>query len=221
MDSLKKIHKDSIYYDFMLIEKRAYREKIKFFEKNKNTIFELAVLQGVEIWYYYTQATFEIGDYKKYVDLSVPLIEKVIEENIERYGDTNVYESLLFNKAVSHLHLKQYRKAEYIFKELIKIDKSNKLYVKAFMHNRFLERIKDTMAIKLFTVIMLFTIISISLLETLIIAPFYPNIETSIELLRDLLIISMFSVILLNSAYHYFTAKRTVRQMILRKKTYL
>ncbi len=205
----------------MLIEKRAYREKIKFFERNKDAISSLEAPLETEIWFYYAQATFEIGDYRKFIKLSQPLLQKVIAENVMYYGDINVYESLLFNKAACHLNIKEYRESEYLFGELIKIDPTNKLYAKAFMQNRLLEKIKDSMTLKLISVVMLFLIIVMCLVELLILNPFYPTLGEQIGVFRDIFVISLFGLLIINAAYHYVSAKRSVRQKLLSKKTYL
>ncbi len=205
----------------MLIEKRAYREKIKFFERNKEAILALDAPLETEIWFYYTQATFEIGDYRKFIKLSEPLLQKVIAENVYFYGDVNVYQSLLFNKAACHLNIKEYKKAEYLFGELIKIDPNNKLYPKAFLQNRLLEKIKDSMTVKYIAVVMLFVIIAMCLLEMLVLNPFYPEAGVRLGMLRDVLAISLFGTLLIYAAYHYLSAKQSVRQKLLDKKTYL
>ncbi len=219
MDSLREIHEQSAYYDFMHIDPRAYHEKIKYFERNKSAIQALDDRLETEVWYHYTQATFEIGDYRKHVKLSSPLLERIIHENILKINGTNAFEQALFNKGASHFNLKEYKQSEYIFGELVKMNPSNKIYTKAFLQNRFSEKIKDTLAIKLFTVVMLLTIISISLIHALVLNPFYPYLANVAATIRDMFTILLFGVILLNTGFHYIMAKKTLRQKLLHKKT--
>lgn len=219
MDSLREIHANSLYYDFMLIEKRAYREKIKFFEKNRDQIRSLDTDFETEIWYYYTLATFEIGDYKKFISLSNHLLEKIIMENIGSYNGEDAYEKILFIKGACHLNMKEYKVADYIFQELIKINPRESLYPKAFFQSRFMEKIKDNMSLKLFTAIMLFCIISFCLIEMLVINPFYPEAIKFSEIIRSTLTMSLFGIIFLFAGFHFITAKRQIRKLLLSKKT--
>lgn len=221
MNELQDIHSNSLYYEFMLIEDRAYREKIKFFERNKKEISDLKTEYETEVWYYYTIASFEIGDYKKYIQLSQIMLERVIEESVISYGKEDVFQQLLFNRAASYLNLKQYKKAEHIFKELIKIDPKNKLYSKAFYQNRFLEHIKDSAPLKLFTAVMLITIVILCIVEMLIMQAFYPEAAVWIAFTRNTLSLSMFAILFLHAGYHYVTAKQALKACLLSKKTYL
>ncbi len=218
MDSLREIHENSLYYEFMHIENRAYREKIKFFEKHRSAIGSLNADFETEIWYYYTLATFEIGDYRKFVSLSDHLLEKIIMENVGKFNQEDAYEKILFIKGACHINLKEYSRAEYILKELIKINPSERLYTKAFFQNRFMEKIKDCMTLKLFTAVMLFSIIAMCLIEIMVINPFYPQNLALSSTVRSTMTLSLFGIIVSYAAFHLIAAKRQIRNLILAKK---
>ncbi len=207
MNRLQEIHEDSIYYAFKCIEERAYLEKIKFFEKNKDAIENLDAELSTEIWFYYAQASFEIGEYKKYTSLAEELLPRIINENIYYFNEVNVFETVLFHKGASHLNLEEYSTSNHIFSELIKIDKENRLYARAFLQNKFSEKIKSSIPVKIFGVLLIVLIILFSLAEMLIVNPFYPVLLNSVTTTRELLIVVLFSIIISYAVYHYIKAR--------------
>ena len=214
MDRLHEIHTDSIYYDFKRIEERAYLEKIKFFEKNKDRIEKLDIILSTEIWFYYSQSSFEVGDYRKYIKLSEILLPRVIEENIYYFGSINVYETILFHKGACHLNLEEFDEADHIFSELVKIDKTNILYKRVFLQNQFAQKIRASQPIKLFSAVLFLLVLGCGFFEMLFISPFYPELLTLVSTTREYLILALFGVVVLYSGYHYFIARRRLLRLL-------
>jgi tetratricopeptide (TPR) repeat protein len=70
----------------------------------------------------YIEALLETGLYQNLLKVCDETIEAVIQNNIQFYQGEDIYRKLLFRKAEAHYNLLEYHKAEFILKELIKIN---------------------------------------------------------------------------------------------------
>jgi len=175
---------NELYYQFLSIEEKAFYEKINFVDRNKNNIDEFDTGLRVEIYINYIKALFEIGNYSAAAELSKPIIESIIIDNIYKLEGEDPYPQILYIKALCHYHLEQLDEAQQIVIELIKMDKGKEKYKKLLFyineanHKAQHQKVRAT-AISLF----LFAGLIIGI-EILFVRPFYTEWITQVEWLR-------------------------------------
>ena len=177
---------DLVYFDYLEIDYNAYQERIRFFEKHKKQILVLPYEMRLELSLDYVNALFEVGDYYAFLRHVDKLLEIVVMDNLYDLNGVDIYQELLFKKASAYYNILDYIRAEHVFSELIKINPKEDLYKQAFIKNRADKLRYDGqrtggMIIAIF--MMTGCIIGI---ELLIIRPFYSDLTSSIELLRNI-----------------------------------
>ncbi len=206
----KSTYHHKIYRDFHAIEASAYRQIIRFFEEHEARIKELDFEEYFEMLTTYVGALFETGAYRNFLLMVDVLIEITIEQNILTYKGEDLYQNLLFRKAAALYNLMQYDRADYILRELIKMDPchgdSVRLLKKCLRRKqpRFVHRARAT-AILLF----LFSALVISL-EVLLIRPFYLQYTGAFETFRNLLFLLGCGILIGSDLIHRWRVEKEV-----------
>lgn len=117
-----------IYLTYFRIGDNAYREKVRFYEENRDAISQLHYEERFEVDLDYLLSLFEMGRYERYLQKADPLIEQVIEDNIFYIRGENIYNELLFRKAACYYHLQMYDRCKTLLRQLIRMDRKNPLY---------------------------------------------------------------------------------------------
>ena len=126
-----------IYNEFKEIDIHSYRMIVEFYSNHEEDIQRLKFHEYFELQVAYIDALFEIGAYDNLLKICDECIELVIENNIQYYQGEDVYQKLLLKKAAAHFNLLEYHKAEFILKELIKINPSNFNAIGLFKKSQF------------------------------------------------------------------------------------
>lgn len=111
-----------IYNNFKEIDKYAHKEIVDFYATHEEDIQRLKFHEYFDLQIAYIDALFEIGAYDNLLKICDDTIEIVIQNNIKYYQGDDVFRKLLLRKAATHYNLLEYLKAEFILKELIKMD---------------------------------------------------------------------------------------------------
>ncbi|MBT8229423.1 MAG: hypothetical protein KJO50_04135, partial [Bacteroidia bacterium] len=138
----------------------------------------------------YTKSLYqvrEIGQFLKIVDRTIELI---IIENIENYSGDNLYEELLYMKASALYYQLKHKQAEYVLKELIKIQGASKKTRSLFLKNAVEAlRYNDQFIRSMIILLIILSGITIGL-ELLLVRSFYPEHTGWIEKLRITFLLS-------------------------------
>jgi len=177
-------YQSKIYRDFKAIEVTAYRQIIHFYEKQEGVIKQLEFEEHFELLTAYVNALFEVGAYHKHLLLVDLIIEMAIAHNIEFYRGEDIFLKMLFRKAASLYNMLEYDKAEYILREIIRInpwDKDAVLFLKKCLRRQQPKFIQASRAIS----ILLFLLAAVVIAgEVLLVRPFYPRYTVAVEQLR-------------------------------------
>ncbi len=203
--------RSSAYYQYFSIEKKSFRERVRFYEGHIEEINGLSLDEYVEVKSDYVFALFELGKYHKFLIHVDEMIETVIMENIFLVDGRNVYEELLFNKAACKYNLKRYDEAIYICKELIKINPSHKLVQKLFRKSLKEKGISWYEINKAIAVVFLLSAISVIMVELLIVDPFYDTYSHHVKFFRKLLLTASVGLLLFNECWVRYQSYRHVR----------
>ncbi len=214
MKGIQKTYQRSTYFDFLKIETTSWREKVRFFERRYEDIIDLDYKDQLEIWYDYGVACHELGEYHKFINIADELIPSVIKNNITHIRDVNVYNSLLYKKACSHINLEQIDKGLYILSELIKIDANELIYIKTFIQASVQKAFLVPEPLKKLCVASVIIFILISISELLIVSPFFENWSGVLDQAKIVALIFSFVPAIIYFSVEYFKAQRSIRKLL-------
>jgi len=120
-DTRSNLH-SKVYNNFKEIDRYAHQSIVEFYHRHESDIQRLKFDEYFELQISYIDALFEIAAYDNLLSVCDATIEAVIMNNIQSFRGEDIYRKLLLKKAAAHYNLLEYRKAEYILKELIRID---------------------------------------------------------------------------------------------------
>jgi len=109
---------DSFYFNYYRIGQGAYRDKVKYFEDNKDGLSMLDEQQLYDVKIDYLLCLFEIGRYEYFLGKVDEMIEVVIIENIFEYDGINIYNELLFKKSACLYNTNNFSSSEKVLKSL-------------------------------------------------------------------------------------------------------
>ncbi len=164
-----------LYRNFKAIEDSNFHGIVRYYEQFEEDIRNLDFEEHFDCTLAYTNALFEIGSTGKHLVMCDYLLEVIIMENVETWGGQDVYERILFSKSASIFQLCEYAKAEYILREIIKLNPRNptaSLFLQKCLYMQKPAWLFKTRAI--FIAMVLLGAISIAA-EIMIMRPFYPN----------------------------------------------
>ncbi len=217
-ESLENIKDNSVYYDYVQIDADAYLEKVRFFQHHEKQISALDFDFRIWIWVDYAISNFEIGKYHEFLKLSDILIPVIIEENIFEIDGRDIYKEMLFKKAASHYNIHEYKKSDYVFSELIKIDRNNNFYINAWkhaLHKIIKEKLRYFQAISILLFILTAMIIGV---ELLIVNSFYAEYSSFFEHARIITFLLGVFMMIAQEAVIKIKSEQTIRNIIRIKK---
>jgi len=124
-----------VYDAYIELGKDAYLEKVLYYETHKGHILNLPFNQTIEIHCDYIEALHQTNKYYKVLEIIDEVIASIISENIYTIKGTDVYKSLLYIKADSLYNIIDYKSANHVVSELIKIDGDNGICKSLFVKN--------------------------------------------------------------------------------------
>ncbi len=197
MSYSQSTYHSKIYREFKAIEAAAYRQIIHFYEKQEDAIKKLDLEEYFELTTAYVNALFEVGAFHKHLSLVDHIIELAITHNIEFYKGEDIFLKMLFRKAASFYNLFEYDKAEYILREIIRInpwEKDAVLFLKKCMRSKQPRYVQYARAISIFLFLVAAMVIA---LEVLLVRPFFKSYIASVEETR-FIIFGMGGIILIS-----------------------
>ena len=172
------------YFEYHRMGTNAFRDKVRFYESNKNQIHYLTYEERIDVDLDYLLCLFEIGKYHKFLSKADALIEVVIIDNIFVYNGLNIYNDLLFKKAACLYNTGQYKKSEKVLKAILKLDLKNDparmLYGKC-KRKQGRDWYEGTKAI---AIVMFISAFAIAVAELFVIKPFYSELLPSFIMLK-------------------------------------
>lgn len=212
-DSQRK-YRSQLFRSFLEIEETDFQNIIRFFEENEVQIRHLEFDEYYELLISYVNALFEMGTYQKHLEWVDLVIENSILRNVKYFKGEDIYRKMLFKKAASQYNLRHFDQADYILRELIKIDPFDKdpiLFLKKCIRSAPSTLIKATRAIS----ILLFLITAIIIaVEILLIRPFYEGYSRIIEITRISSFVLGLIVLIFGNLYHTFRIDREISEFV-------
>ena len=212
-----------IYRNFKSIEAMDFHGMVRYYERFEQDIHRLDFEEYFDCLVCYTQALFEIGDYRKHVVMCDFLLETIIIQNVEIWGGEDMYTKTLFAKASSLYYLHEYAQSSHILQELIRIcpDAScpaQKLWKKCMTH----QKPAWLMQVRAWAVgVLLFTALVIAV-EFFVIGPFFPRYYLAVQIAHNVLLATGILMLFAGEFRHLWlghcSVRRFVKQALSKKK---
>lgn len=177
-------HAAYLYRDFSRIEDNAFQQIIRYYEQYVESISYLDEPQQYEMQASYTNALFHVGAYGKFLMNIDPLLECIICDNHHAFQQQDAYTLFLFQKAAALYHCYRYQESCHIWKELLKMYPDSTQY-RALLEKCLLKTKQPTThRFRAASVILVFAAAFITVLELLLIRPFYYSFTHYFEVAR-------------------------------------
>ena len=203
-----------IYRDFKEIEAVNYRHIIRFYEEREHSIQQLDFEESFELLVTYVNALFEVGAYQKHLLMVDVVIETVIDQSIGLFRGEDIFHKMLFRKAASLYNRMEYKQAEYILEELIRIapgETDAALFLKKCLRKQEPPFLNLAKACSILFFMLAAFIIS---LEVLFVRPFYKMYVDLVEATRIIIFLVGWLVLLGGIILHRLRVERKVDQFV-------
>ncbi|GJM33155.1 MAG: hypothetical protein DHS20C18_21560 [Saprospiraceae bacterium] len=174
-----------LYRDFKSIEVAAHHNIIRFFEKYEYAIRQLEHDEYYDLLKDYVTALYNSGSYRKHLMVVDTVIEASLQGQFSAYMERIIFREMLLQKAVSLLNNLQLNEADYILRELIRIDpydhESITLLKQVLLRDKP-RYIRTSRAISVFLFMLSAIIIAV---ELLFVRHFYQMYDGIVELSRN------------------------------------
>lgn len=214
MPYFQSTYHSKIYRDFKEIDAANYRRIIRFYEDKEEEVRRLDVEEYFELIVAYVNALFEIGAYQKHLLMVDIVIELAILQNIDWYKGEDIYQKMLFRKAASLYNTLEYDKAEYILRELIRIDPHSEdpiLFLRKCLRKKEPAFLSKAKALSIFLFLLSAFVISI---EVLFIRPFYKEQADGIEASRTFIFLLGCAVLVGSILFHRWRVQSHVSSFV-------
>ncbi len=214
MSFQSKTYQSSLFQSFKAIGAGEFKQVVRYYERHEKEILKLDFEEYFEILVVYTNALFEVSEYRKHIRIADIVIETSIIENISTVNGQEIFETMLFKKAASHYNLLEYEKAIHVLRELLKIEPDNLENARFLEHCMRAEKPqirKQTRAIAVFLFLTAALTVSV---EVLFIRHFAPAFDSQIELLRNGLFGLGLFVLIFGTLWHRLRFYNQVQKFI-------
>jgi tetratricopeptide (TPR) repeat protein len=211
MISPSSTYQSKIYRSFKEIESNDFRTVIRFYEERAISISNLEFEEYFELLFCYTNATFEVGAYNKYIRLAKQVIEQSIDKNIQFFQGKDILCHCLFRKAAAHYNLNQLPQAAHLLQELIKIDPSHEDAIKLLKRIYYKSNIKILKFLKAAAIFSFLISTVIIVLEVLVVQNFFPLHQVTFQTIHLTFLVLGVLIYLLGELYLRWKANENVR----------
>lgn len=184
MGLYKGTYHSDVYTNFKEIEVGDHRTLIRFFDAYQESIDQLDAEEQFELYHACANALAETRNYELHIAAAAKVVELSLIENIKFYEGKDVLFETLLRKADSHFQIHEYEKADYILRELLKIEPESEftsLFLKRCLRKHrqgFLQKVRAI------TIFCLLTTAFIVCAELLFVRPFWKEQIDLVENIR-------------------------------------
>jgi len=174
----------TVYHDYQMISESDFYEKIRFYESNFSIIESSPEAYRLELSLQYVEALYVVEAYYDFLLKVDDLIIKVVEDNIVSVDGHDLYQELLYMKAIALYHTLDYIKSDKVLTDLVRIDPEQEEYKQAYIKNQYgLIQYNGQKNRGASIALFLLTAIIIGI-ELLVVKPFHSEIELYVQITR-------------------------------------
>lgn len=206
-------YQSKIFRDFKTLDMRNYHSIVRFYEDHKSDIEILNIKEAFILELHYCNALFETGNYYKLLEVSDRVVETSIFNNIKYYHGEDIYQKTLFQKAQGYFYLHNFKAAEHIIKELIKLNPNQKEYIK-LLGKCIIQNSSPFLKYLQAAGILLFLVsLGIVVIKILIIQSFYPDYNQLFHTITQIGFLAGLSMFGIALALHWHFMSKAVNQV--------
>ena len=204
------MHYSKTYRELRAVDPTDYHRIIRMYEEREQEIGRLDVVEHFELTVFYVDALFETGAYREH-QLMVDLVINASIHHDIRYvpgREQEIFEYQLFRKAASAFRVSEYRTAEHVSRELLRMRPADQTYFRLLRTTLFRQHAgiqQFGRAACIFCMLLTALVVTINVL---IVRNFYPDFAGLVTWLS----IDVFTIGLLSLggayAYAYYLAHR-------------
>jgi tetratricopeptide (TPR) repeat protein len=203
-----------IYRDFKAIEGNAYHLIIRFYEDREEAIKQLDYEEFNELLIAYVNALFETGAYRKHLLMVEVVIQQLIILSDYDFGSMARFQRMLFKKAASHYNLMELDRAEYVLRELIRIDPDDRDAAQFLKKCRKLCRPLFIFKMRAICVALFLMAAALIAAEVLLIRPFFSHHTAPVQMTWMALLGAGCALLLGVEIFHRWKVDREVENFV-------
>ena len=170
-------HHSQLYRQLRDVDPRDNQRIIRMYEEREQEIGRLDVEENFELTVCYAEALFATGAYRQHLMMVDLVIQASMQHNISEVPgiEGDVFQHLLFRKAVSAYRLRNYELAAHVARELIKINPERSMFVR-FLRITYFKAQQSVLQFGRGAFIFCILLAAAGVtFELLFVRPFYPN----------------------------------------------
>ena len=207
-----------LYRDFKTIEAGSPHNVIRFYEKHENAIRRLEYDEFYDLLKDYVTALYNSGAYRKHLLMVDTVIEASLQGQYPTYLERAIFRDMLYQKAVSLFNNLQLNEADYITRELIRIDPYDQESIHLLRRILLREQpnyIRTTRAASVFLFMLSATVIA---LELLFIRHFYDLYTPYVEASRNMIFAAGGALLVGGWLYQHWEVEKEVNDFVQRNR---
>ncbi|HFA47938.1 MAG TPA: hypothetical protein ENJ95_02840 [Bacteroidetes bacterium] len=214
MNQSRSTYHSKLYREFRSIEASEWRTVIRFYKEYEGKLKGLEFEEYFEILLAYTNALFETGAHREHLKAADEVIETSMMNNVKFFNGDDVLQNTLFKKAASCFQTHQLEKADYLLRELLRIDpydEDGALFLKSCLRKMRSDIVKKARAVSLFLLLMSALLICV---EVLLVRRHYPIYTDLVVASRNSTLFLSVMVMLGAGLYHRMRTDREVENFV-------
>ena len=205
--SIKYSNTTALFRSFRNIPHADFHFMIRFFRQNNEDIIQLPVYEQLTVKYYYAQALFQLEHYKRFLVIAEELLCGSILHNIHLIDGFDFYQQTLYQKAHSHLELKEYNLAQKFTCQALQLAPKSKSCKKLLRKCLLRNSPKWLLTVLAFSVLNTFIAAFLFLFGQLVADPIYPDLLPVTYLsLKVIAVLLSLSILSLGIYYYKYVA---------------
>ena len=187
MSTQSKTYTYSVYEALLQIEEGDHQEQVRFVEKNLLALRQLDLEEYFEMLCRYHCALFETGTHLKQLKIADEILELSIVHNLEFWNGEDIYFETLFKKAATFYNTDRFTEAQYILKELLKIQPNHEPSKLFLINTLVLDQKKESAPFRSFSIGAILASAVVIALELIVVRPYFQEMTDFVELSRNTL----------------------------------
>jgi hypothetical protein len=163
-----------VYRNFKALSPNDSYGIVRYYERHEDGLRSLDFEEFFECTLCYTNALFDTTDYRRHLVMCDYLIEVVIMENVETWSGDDIFQHLLYKKALSLYYLHEYKQAAHVLCELLKIHPYHSAARKMLRRSLLRQKPQWLIQFRAAAVALLLVAAVIIGLERVVVGPFFP-----------------------------------------------
>lgn len=210
MPAKKSVISSNVYVAFRSLPEKSWTDIIKLYESNQENIGFLSPAKRLDVLDMYLEALYEIKDFRKLKKEVRHLIYLSLSEEIPVEIGLPYYQAALFWKADACFQMREYKEAQHILEQLIRMNPKNTAYSSKLVKCFYWDKPDYIYRFRALAILLFFLAATIIIVEFLVVKPFYNDYLSSIMTLRTAVFLAALGIVGAIEILHWLWCEWTV-----------